>query len=159
MESTKKIFMGIAAILSLCFIGMLTMAIYTISSDSQYNHENAYQMILPIMAISIIFLVIFIMAYIIGHFVFKDAKKRGMDPWVWTGISIFIPNFIGLIIYLIIRNSHIVHNCPNCNEVVDENFINCPFCGYRLKGICQSCGEPISFKWSICPKCGEKLKQ
>lgn len=104
MKNTKKIFIGMVTILSLCFIGMFTIAVYNMLLNSPYNHGNAYQTVLPITVISIIFLLSFIAAYIIGHFVFKDAQKRGLDPWIWTGVSIFIPSFMGLIFYLLVRN-------------------------------------------------------
>ncbi|MBZ9633778.1 PLDc N-terminal domain-containing protein [Clostridium sp. FP1] len=29
-----------------------------------------------------------------------------MDPWLWTTVVIFVPDLIGLIIYLIVRNSY-----------------------------------------------------
>lgn len=38
----------------------------------------------------------------IGLWVYNDAKKRGEKPLIWVLIALFVPNFFGLIIYLLI---------------------------------------------------------
>lgn len=41
---------------------------------------------------------------IIAVFVYRDAKKRDTNALLWALVSAFAPSFIGLIIYLIVRN-------------------------------------------------------
>lgn len=43
-------------------------------------------------------------AVTMGVMVYRDAKARGMEPWLWTLISVFAPFFIGLLVYLAVRS-------------------------------------------------------
>jgi len=81
-----------------------------------------------------------------------------MDPWLWTTVALFVPNLIGLIIYLVVRNSYTKKICMGCGNPVDEHFVNCPFCGYKLKDSCNACGCAVEPEWNVCPKCGVKVK-
>lgn len=47
--------------------------------------------------------------------------------------------------------------CPRCHNVVEEEFVNCPFCKYPLRPVCPSCGAEVNREWSICPRCGDQL--
>lgn len=40
---------------------------------------------------------------LIGVMVYRDAKARGMEPWLWTAVCLLVPYFIGLIVYLVVR--------------------------------------------------------
>ena len=42
-------------------------------------------------------------AVLMGVFVYRDAKARGMTPWLWTAVSVLVPFFIGLLVYLAAR--------------------------------------------------------
>ena len=50
-----------------------------------------------------VFVVSIIILYtMLGCWTFTDAKKRSDKPEIWTLIVVLVPNFIGLIIYLLI---------------------------------------------------------
>ena len=56
--------------------------------------------------VSLIFLsAVLIVPILIGVYVYRDAKRRGMNALVWTLIALFAPSLIGFIIYLLVRNS------------------------------------------------------
>ena len=38
---------------------------------------------------------------LIGVMVYRDAKARGMEPWLWAAVCVLVPYFIGLFYYLI----------------------------------------------------------
>jgi RNA polymerase subunit RPABC4/transcription elongation factor Spt4 len=158
MKNSKKIFFTLLTMLSLFFLAMVVVSILGIASEYRYANGNISEIIPPLIIIPFMFLLIFGTIYLIGRFVFKDSKQRGMDPWLWTTVAMFIPNLIGLIIYLIARNSYTKKACIGCGKPVDEHFMNCPFCGYKLKDNCNSCGCAVEPEWNICPKCGSKLK-
>ena len=158
MKNTKKIFFALVGIISFCILAVIIFSIFGILSDYWHAGGDISEIIAPLIIAPLILLIIIGVVCLIGYFVFNDAKKRGMDPWLWTIIVIFVPNLIGLIIYLITRNSNTKKTCANCGKPVDENFMNCPFCGNKLKRNCPSCGEPVAHEWNTCPKCGEKLK-
>ncbi|SHI61893.1 Double zinc ribbon [Clostridium cavendishii DSM 21758] len=148
MSIWKKIFFIILSIISIFFIGISSLVIINCTKAD----------IIPVCIMGLVVLIVILIIYLIGRFVFTDAKKRGMDPWLWTTIAIFIPNLLGLILYLIIRTSYTKEVCLNCGKAVNEDFLNCPYCGYKLKNDCPSCNSPISPTWNVCPKCGKKLK-
>jgi hypothetical protein len=63
--------------------------------------------------------------------IYNDAKERGMDnPALWVLLGILVPNFLGLVIYLVIRSANgRRHACPECGMKVAENQGFCPRCG------------------------------
>lgn len=46
--------------------------------------------------------------------------------------------------------------CPQCKDIVREDFIFCPSCGFALKRECPSCQKPLEIAWTQCPYCGFK---
>ncbi len=34
---------------------------------------------------------------LVGWLVYRDASKRGMDPWLWATVAVFVPYLIGVI--------------------------------------------------------------
>jgi len=75
----------------------------------------------------------------------------------------------GILVYLIL---HFIHNnkwrnyaianrtrCPNCLHPVEETFIMCPVCHYKLKTNCPSCGKVVKTDWDICPYCETELAE
>lgn len=92
----------------------------------------------PFYAVGSIFFISVLIQILLAVFVYKDSKKRGMEPILWTLIVIFVPNFIGLIIYLVVRSTH--KGNPYTNQ---------------LK--CKNCGTVIQKNWKVCPKCMTKL--
>lgn len=73
-------------------------------------------------------------AVLMGIFVYRDAKARGMTPWLWTAVSVLVPFFIGLLVYLAARSGKKPGiTCPNCKGPVQPDYLCCPQCGARLK--------------------------
>jgi len=151
-------FFIVLTIFLLFFLSIILLSIYGTVTDYKSSGGDISQIIPIFIVLPIMFLLIFGFMYFIGNFTFKDSKQRGMDPWLWTSVAVFVPNLIGLIVYLIIRNSSTSKICLNCAKPIDEHFINCPFCGNKLKDNCPSCGSVIELEWNICANCGIKLK-
>lgn len=112
--------------------------------------------------VAIPFLILILLASLavpvmLGVFVYRDAKSRGMEPLLWALLAILVPSFVGLIIYLVVRKDHIVMNCPKCGGEVQEHFTACPSCGQKLKAGCSNCGTALKPEWKICPQCGSKI--
>lgn len=116
--------------------------------------------ILSFIPILLIFSLIILLAVFIGVFVYKDAPKHGLDPLPWTLISIFVPNFIGFIIYLIVRSGKKeMTKCPNCGKEVGKDFIKCPYCDTTLSNKCATCGKKVDLDWETCPYCATKIQR
>lgn len=159
MKNSKKLFFLILTIFSLLFLSVVVAGIFGIASDFRNGNGNIPEIFPGLLIFPLMLIIIIGIIYLVGRFVFRDSKHRGMDPWLWTTIAIFVPNLIGLIIYLVVRNSYTKKVCINCGKPVDDHFMNCPFCGYKLKDNCNSCGTAVDPEWNVCPNCGSKLKQ
>ena len=48
----------------------------------------------------------------IGVYVYRDAKRRGMNAMAWTLIAVVAPALIGFIIYLLVRGNSPDLQCP-----------------------------------------------
>jgi len=44
--------------------------------------------------------------------------------------------------------------CPNCLELVRDEFLFCPSCGIKIKKECPSCKRILEIVWAQCPYCG-----
>lgn len=96
---------------------------------------------------------------LIGVFVWKDARTRGMNAAGWTLCAVFLPLFCGLALYLIARTGRSAMRCPNCRERISTEFAVCPYCGKELKLRCPSCKRTVESGWKLCPSCGTELPQ
>ena len=107
--------------------------------------------------VMIVYLLLLAIPVLIGVYVYRDAKRRGMNAVLWVLIAIFAPSLIGLIIYLLVRNNYSDLKCPRCDTPVREQYVVCPKCGVKLKASCPNCGEPVEAGWKLCPKCAGSL--
>lgn len=94
----------------------------------------------------------------IGVYVYRDAKRRGMNAMAWTLIAVVAPALIGFIIYLLVRGNSPDLQCPQCAEPVTEQYVICPHCGAKLRPACPNCSFPVEADWKVCPKCTAPLE-
>ncbi len=92
----------------------------------------------------------------VAIFVYRDAARLGLNPWLWATIAAFIPGMVGLVIYLIIRTEAKIV-CINCGKNIREDYKICPFCGQNQKLLCRKCNEPVAADWKVCPRCGQEI--
>lgn len=112
---------------------------------------RALTMMMPTLTIGFLWLVI------VAPLVYKDAKKRGMDPWMWATIATFVPFLIGAVIYLVARtNGRTV--CESCGRPIRSEFKACPYCAHTREHVCPQCSRPIAPDWKICPFCERNLR-
>jgi len=105
---------------------------------------------LPCITICTIWLVV------VAPLVYKDAKKRGMDPWLWATVATFVPFLIGIIIYLVARSNGRA-SCENCGKPIRSEYKACPYCGHSREHVCPGCSRPVAPDWKLCPYCEHKL--
>lgn len=154
----KYLFWALIALICLPVLLFFIKVFPLILSEGAESFKNT-------IAMGSIFILIMVfiasIVFVIARFVYNDAKKRGMDPWLWMTVAIFIPNLIGLIIYLVARNSYVnIDNrqCINCGRTINKDFKLCPYCGKDLNNTCGQCGSTVDEAWKMCPYCGKDLK-
>lgn len=92
-------------------------------------------------------------------YVYRDAKRRGMNPALWTLLVLILsPAYlgIGLIIYLLVREP-LPYTCPQCSATVNARFNFCPNCKYNLHPACPQCQREVSDSDKFCPYCATEL--
>lgn len=149
----KVIYIILAVLIGLVILGFMALGIAGKSIDPDFPAVMTYCFIIGALVFAAIMSAISV-------FVYKDATKRGMDPWMWMTVAVFVPNLIGLIIYIIVRknSSSYEYRCINCNKPVSSEFNLCPYCGSELNVSCPGCGRKVSSEWAVCPYCSKKLK-
>ena len=96
--------------------------------------------------------------FILGY-VYRDAKRRGMNPVLWTLLVLLLSGpyvFIGLIVYLLIRDP-LPYTCPQCSTIVSARFNFCPNCKYNLHPACAHCQREVADTDKFCPYCAAEL--
>jgi zinc-ribbon domain len=92
-------------------------------------------------------------------YVYRDAKRRGMNAGLWTLLVLILsPAYllIGLIIYLLIREP-LPYTCPKCSAAVNARFNFCPNCKYNLRPACPQCQHEVGDDDKFCPYCAAEL--
>jgi hypothetical protein len=99
---------------------------------------------------------VFVLIIPLYGYIYGDAKRRAMRYVMWTLLAIFVPDFIGVIIYFILRDA-LPLDCPGCHNLVPSKFTFCPHCGNPLRPSCPQCGKSVERAWTNCGYCGTKL--
>ena len=105
----------------------------------------------------IILCMIVIIPLVIGVYVYRDARRRGMNAILWALAAAIAPALIGLIIYLLVRGNYSDLRCAQCGSFVTEAYVVCPRCAAKLRPACPSCNAPVEPGWKVCPRCATPL--
>jgi hypothetical protein len=96
--------------------------------------------------------------FMLGY-VYRDAKRRGMSPALWTVLVLILSPaylFIGLIIYLLVREP-LPYTCPQCSATVSARYNFCPSCKYNLHPACPKCQREVTDTDKFCAYCAADL--
>jgi len=91
---------------------------------------------------------------LIGY-VSRDARRRAMNPLLWTLVAILIPNGLGIILYFILRQPR--QNAVPGAETISPDVTSCPRCGYQFSAGCPHCQAKVGMLDSYCRTCGTSL--
>lgn len=62
-------------------------------------------------------------------YVHADARRRAMQPVLWTLIALLVPNLLGFLLYFALRRP-ITIPCPKCGHPIGMEQRFCAWCGY-----------------------------
>lgn len=121
--------------------------------------SGRFPFIFPSLPFSFVIFAIILVYLIVLDYVYHDAKKRGMSPWLWVIIVIFVPYLLGFVIYLLVRTAPPGEKyvCRECSYDLKRDYAFCPKCGISLKMSCPKCKKPIEPDQKFCPYCGHEL--
>jgi RNA polymerase subunit RPABC4/transcription elongation factor Spt4 len=157
MKTYDKLFKGLFIALTVFALSIIIGAAVLIGVSGAVRELSGDDRI-ALTVVGFIVLFILVLFTALGVLVYRDAKKLGMNAWMWTLIAIYAPNGIGFIIYLIFRfNEKKKKHCTSCGKVVSDNFSVCPACGESLGRTCPSCKKPVEIEWKVCPYCRYQL--
>lgn len=150
----RSLFLVATIFFLLIFVGVflavgLTGAYGELSQDDQ----------IALVVVGFVFAFVIALFAVIAVLVYKDAKKLGMNAWMWTLVAVYAPNGVGIIIYLVFRyNEKKKKRCPECNYVLTGEFDVCPSCGHSISDKCPECSKTVEDEWKVCPYCRAALK-
>jgi hypothetical protein len=61
-------------------------------------------------------------------FVFADARRRAMRPFLWVLVAALFPHLLGFLLYFVMRQP-IASTCPHCGRTIPLNQRFCSWCG------------------------------
>jgi len=108
----------------------------------------------PVFLASLVGVALAVAYVLLVGYVCGDARRRGMNPVLWTLLAIFIPNAIGIILYFILRDPVPVP-CPACGLPAKKGQAFCAGCGAAVRAACPQCQQPVEPGWRNCTRCGK----
>ncbi len=152
----RKVFRTLFIIYLVCVAALWSCLIYAYRELWFPQDRNVFTLSMMMFAAAMGLFLVFLLIGI-GRFVYADAKTRQMDPTVWTLVAVFVPYFIGLVAYLVVRKP-LAETCRVCGRPVLETQAFCPFCGNQVRVQCPNCQTVADSSFSFCPKCGTPLQ-
>lgn len=148
---SKSLYWSITSLMTVLFGSVFFILFYTMIKENMFEAPLAIVLITIIVAIVLVF-------SSISYFVYKDAPNHGLEPWLWMTIATYVPNFIGLIVYFIMRNNK-KKVCGKCSNAFSKELKTCPYCGHDHRLLCPQCKGEVEDDWRVCPHCKEHLPQ
>ncbi|AHY46825.1 Double zinc ribbon [Rubrobacter radiotolerans] len=129
----------------------------------------------PLLRISgqLLLLFIIVLWLALVYWTYADSQRRGALSILWGIVAVVFP-FVGTLVYLIVRPPEYLSEsrerelelaylerelrsraslCPNCRNMVENDYLICPVCNWELKKPCQNCERPLNMEWETCPYC------
>jgi type IV pilus assembly protein PilB len=88
------------------------------------------------------------------------AKQTGMVPLKDYSLKLVRDGYTDLeeVIRVTLTDEGADKLCPSCKNVIEEDFLKCPYCQKNLRNLCPGCNIEVQDSWDSCPKCGTNLQ-
>lgn len=158
MKKYEGLFKALFIVATILFLVLFVGIFLAIGLTGAYGDLSPDDRI-ALSVVGIVFIFVIALFAVIAVLVYKDAKKLGMNAWMWTLVAVYAPNGVGIIIYLVFRyNEKRKKRCPKCSYVLGGEFEVCPSCGHNISSKCSECGKIVEEEWKVCPYCRTPLK-
>lgn len=110
-----------------------------------------------------------VVSIIAGILIYRDAKSRDYNPFVWgllfpllallsfgNPVQIVII-LIGIPAYLLLRPKGEIKICPHCSRKYIDELAFCPHCKKEVKKECLRCHDLADLDAARCPHCGAPM--
>lgn len=67
----------------------------------------------------------------VALWIYRDAKSRGLNAWLWTIIAVLTSPFVGWLLYMLAARQEERRSCTACGAPVSLNARFCERCGSR----------------------------
>jgi RNA polymerase subunit RPABC4/transcription elongation factor Spt4 len=148
------LFIAFSAQASWVFFGGIRSITHILGGDAHGPHVMGPTIFVPRFAIMSVLPLIYVL--VVSTTVYKDARRRGLDPWLWATVATFVPFFLGIVAYLVMRSNGSTI-CEQCGRTIRSEYKICPYCGRGKERACPRCGNPVAGDWKVCPHCEQKL--
>ena len=137
----------------LVYLGMAALMVAVpLRSDAEIRHWPLWLRTLLVAGPGLpLAIYVLLIGYVNG-----DARRRGMRYVMWTLLAALIPNAIGIILYMVVRDP-LTAPCPRCAAQLRPGYTFCPKCGVALAQACPQCRRAVEAGWSHCARCGTAL--
>lgn len=135
----------------LAFIGMLALFLLVAFRHEPNPPPIPLQVFISFLPGSILALFL-----LLGGYVNRDTKRRGMNRALWTILVFIVPNGIGFILYFLLRQP-LRTPCPQCGALATTSFNFCPKCKFNLHPACPVCHRAVRLGDTFCPYCAHDL--
>ena len=153
----RKLLVNLATAYAVTLLGACAALYFAVASEfMRFPAQPPILVALILFVAAAIGLLMLFIAIGIGIFVWADARRRGMEPLLWTLVAVLVPYFIGFVIYLTQRQP-LRLPCPACGAASSEREAFCPACGQRLRTACPGCQRPLVGEARFCPHCGTAI--
>lgn len=151
LQEELKIIPGVAIGLAVAaFIGIQVLFNVLMAKD-----HNPPPVPLRIFLGLLVGIVIGVIILLYGY-VYRDAKRRAMNPLLWLFVVILVPNALGFVVYFLVRQG-LTEHCPRCRATVMSGSNFCPKCSFALAPVCPQCRQSVGSDDLYCPHCGTAL--
>lgn len=149
----KGIVIGLCSLLGAGFVGALIALTMIATSGKTTSDDKTAALVMIVIVACLSVALVFL-----GKAIFNECRKLQMNPWLWLLVVFFVPNGIGLLLFLLFRSNEVKKlRCPSCSKPVKPEYVNCPECGYQLSDSCSKCHKAVQKGWKLCPYCGNEV--
>jgi hypothetical protein len=141
-----------AAFVGLVFTALMTGIVFSRAAAEELPAPVFVFALLALLGAGAMAIYVLLLGYVYG-----DARRRGMNRFLWTLLALFIPYAVGIILYFVLREPVLV-SCPSCGTPARKGHAYCVGCGTAVRTACPSCRQPVEPGWRNCALCGHALR-